>query len=427
MATWLWMNANVAACLLFANTHQLYKVLICHCLWLVLLTPNGQKRVNTCLRRLWPKPKKYCFFLKFHYKIAPVPFYESSKTTLKSPVCIFFKGLWHLSVYSGLKFVQVGKQISWWVLKIASGCIAARSDLTQLCFFFLCCLLESLNTGILQILQIGAFQFWTKICLKIMLVYTIQSHIMPGEAVMCYSLCYVTQSSFHTMRYTDFKLKKQTHYLYQLAPCVDVLKSVSGNKKWLWCTLTLNLHLSMQHKWCAAGVFHQLITCYHHWLGCHQKCNKQRRQGKRNVLRGQKREWFYEGFGLVLYFVLWVLFSNSGGDVWRLCANSSPGIVWNVRSLALVPDKANTALDRVSVFSKQIWWCICVSISLGEWIRACVSRLNEMSHPSRRLPDKPRPDTLNCPNHPQKTETGYNQPAIPHSSRLSTIKMCLQL
>lgn len=53
----------------------------------------------------------------------------------------------------------------------------------------------------------------------------------------------------------------------------------------------------------------------------------------------------------MLDYVLSVLFSDSGS----LFASSSSGIVWNVRSLALVPDKPNTALDMVrSVFSKQI-------------------------------------------------------------------------
>lgn len=75
-----------------------------------------------------------------------------------------------------------------------------------------------------------------------------------------------------------------------------------------------------------------------------------------------------------------------------------------------------------------VYMCVCMSVVsyLCVWICACASesRLNELSHQSQHLTDKPRPNTLNCPNHPQKTETGCNQPAILHSSRLSSIKMC---
>lgn len=38
---------------------------------------------------------------------------------------------------------------------------------------------------------------------------------------------------------------------------------------------------------------------------------------------------------------------SQGNPLHPVCLSASPGIVWNVRSLALVPDKANTALDSV--------------------------------------------------------------------------------
>lgn len=40
----------------------------------------------------------------------------------------------------------------------------------------------------------------------------------------------------------------------------------------------------------------------------------------------------------------------------------SPGIVWNVRSLAWVPDKANTVLDRVKTFTRAVPMSVCVCV-----------------------------------------------------------------
>lgn len=133
---------------------------------------------------------------------------------------------------------------------------------------------------------------------------------------------------------------------------------------------SLNLHQSMHNKRCAADVFHQLITCYDitdwgvtesatSWKDMEKKC------GERS-----KKWMILWGFWLVLYYVLWVLFLNSGGYVCSL-----------VPTLALVLSGmweawlwSQTRQTLWVVFSKQIWGFICC---IAEWGVTRILALNQ--------------------------------------------------
>lgn len=70
-----------------------------------------------------------------------------------------------------------------------------------------------------------------------------------------------------------------------------------------------------------------------------------------------------------------------------------PGIEWNVRSMALVPDKANTLDGGWGLcFQNRFEGFMCCFLR----VCACVRGRNEVSHESQHLTNKPRTDTLNC-------------------------------
>ena len=139
-------------------------------------------------------------------------------------------------------------------------------------------------------------------------------------------------------------------------------------------------------------------------------------------MKGQNVIVLWGLFRRALHYVLWVLFSNSGGYDCSPCASSSPGIVWNVRSLAPVPDggKHSSGQGKKCVFKTDLRVCITVCcyvflfyICVCVCVCVCVCRLNEVSHQSRHLTDKPRPRHARFSKPPtEKQRRGYNQPAV---------------
>ncbi len=179
---------------------------------------------------------------------------------------------------------------------------------------------------------------------------------------------------------------------------------------------------------------------WHHWLGCQPKVQQAEKKKKKKVKEMWKcgKVWKVNKVKdfmrtIDLYCTMfWGCYFQTVRDTSVvsvqtpapvLCGMWEPWLGSQTRQTQLWTGLGvcfqNTYADFVGVYvCACLSFCICVC----EFVRVCREQAERGVTPITA--DKPRPNTLNCPNHPQKTETGCNQPAILHSSRLSSIKMC---